>query len=74
MRITIELPDELLTQAESRAALRGIAVRRFLVDAIRQRLELETRTLRKAPPMIGDSHTAPVAAVSREQIDEAMFG
>ncbi len=74
MRTTIELPDELLTQAKSRAALGGISLRQFFVEAVRQRLEPEKRKLRKAPPMIGDAHAVPMTAVTREQIDEAMFG
>jgi len=74
MRTTVELPDDLLTQAKSAAALEGIALRQFFVQAIRYRLAPEKRKVRRAPPGIGDVNAPRMAPVSREQIDEAMFG
>jgi hypothetical protein len=74
MRTTIELPDELLAQAKSNAALNGISLRQFFIDAVRHRLEPEKRKVRKAPPMIGDSDAPRMTTLTREQIDEAMFG
>jgi hypothetical protein len=74
MRTTIELPDELLAQAKSSAALNGISLRQFFIEAIRYRLAPERRKVRKAPPAIGDAHAPRMTALTREQIDEAMFG
>ena len=74
MRTTIELPDELLALAKSNAALNGISLRQFFIEAVRYRLEPEKRKVRKTPPMIGDAAAPRMAALTREQIDEAMFG
>ena len=74
MRTTVELPDELLMQAKSNAALEGISLRQFFVQAIQYRLAPEKRKIRKAPPMIGDPGAAPMMPLTREQVDEAMFG
>lgn len=74
MRTTIELPDELLTQAKSAAALEGISLRQFFVQAIRYRLAPEKQKVRRAPPAIGDVNAPRMAPLTREQVDEAMFG
>jgi hypothetical protein len=74
MRTTVELPDELLTEAKSAAALEGISLRQFFVQAIHYRLAPEKRKVRKAPPAIGDAHAPRMTPLTREQIDEAMFG
>jgi hypothetical protein len=74
MRTTIELPDELLALAKSSAALNGISLRQFFIEAVQSRLAPEKRKLRKAPPAIGDAHAPPMTKLTREQIDEAMFG
>lgn len=68
------MPDELLAQAKSAAALSGLSLRQFFVEAIRSRLAPEKRKIRKAPPGIGDADAPRMLAVTREQIDEAMFG
>ena len=74
MRTTIELPDELLAQAKSTAALSGISLRQFFIEAVRFRLTPEKRKVRRKPPAIGRSDAPPMMALTREQIDEAMFG
>jgi hypothetical protein len=74
MRTTIELPDQLLAVAKSTAALNGISLRQFFIEAIQSRLAPEKRKVRKAPPAIGNAHAPRMAALRREQIDEAMFG
>lgn len=74
MRTTVELPDDLLTEAKSVAALEGISLRQFFVQAIQYRLAPEKRKVRKAPPAIGDAHAPRMTPLTREQIDEAMFG
>lgn len=74
MRTTIELPDELLIQAKSQAALRGISLREFFIEAVRYKVTPEKRKVRRDPPMIGDPNGPPMEPLTREQIDEAMFG
>ena len=74
MRTTIELPDELLAEAKSTAALSGISLRLFFIEAVRNRLAPEQRKARKAPPVIGDVSAPKMKALTREAIDEAMFG
>ena len=72
MRTTIELPDELLTCAKSRAALEGISLKEFFVQAIQQKLE--KKKVRRAPPEAGGADAPRVGVLTPEQIDEAMFG
>jgi hypothetical protein len=74
MRTTIELPDELLMQAKGIAALNGISLRQFFIEAVQARLAPDKRKIRKAPPTIGDADAPRMPALTREQIDEAMFG
>jgi hypothetical protein len=74
MRTTIELPDQLLALAKSSAALNGISLRQFFIEAVQSRLASEKRKVRKAPPAIGNAHAPRMKALKREQIDEAMFG
>lgn len=74
MRTTIELPDELLELAKRSAALNGISLRQLFMEAVRDKLAPEKRRIRKAPPMIGAPHAPRMTALTREQIDEAMFG
>jgi hypothetical protein len=74
MRTTIELPDELLALAKSNAALHGISLRQFFIEAVRYRLEPVKPKVRKAPPAIGDADARRMTTLTREQIDEAMFG
>lgn len=70
----MDIPDELLSRAESRAAERGISLARFFIEAIQARLVSEKPKVRRMPPVIGDANAALLPALSREQIDEAMFG
>jgi hypothetical protein len=74
MRTTVEFPDQLLALAKSTAALNGISLRQFFIEAVQARLAPEKRKLRKAPPAIGNAHAPRMMALKREQIDEAMFG
>jgi hypothetical protein len=74
MRTTVELPDELLQKAKSHAALNGISLREFFIIAVRTKLEPEKKKVRKAPPSIGDERERPVERLTREEVDEALFG
>jgi hypothetical protein len=74
MRTTIELPDELLTRAKSRAALEGMSLKEFFIEAVEQKLappalkkrRLEIPVIRTGGPVIRD--------LTPEQIEEAAFG
>ena len=74
MRTTIELPDQFLTQAKSRAALSGISLKQFFIEAIERNLAPENKKVRRKPPAVGGPRAAPVGILPPEQIDEAMFG
>jgi hypothetical protein len=75
MRTTIELPDHLLTQAKSRAALSGMSLREFFIVAVEQQLTPKSGKVRQAPPAVGDRRHGPkIGVLTAEQIDEAMFG
>ena len=74
MRTTIELPDELLTQAKSRAALTGISLKEFFIEAVEEKLAPPRRKVRRAPPVVGYARGPRLGVLTPEQIDEAMFG
>jgi len=74
MRTTLELPDELLAQAKSRAALAGLSLKQFFIEAIEQRLAPPIPKTRRPPPVIGSAAARRIRILRPEQIDEAMFG
>ncbi len=74
MRTTIELPDELLSRAKSRAASAGVSLKEFFIQAIEQRLAWERPKTRRPPPVIGSEDAPRIGVLTPEQIDEAMFG
>jgi hypothetical protein len=74
MRTTIELPDELMTQAKSRAALAGVSLRQFFIEAVEQKLAPPPRKVRRDPPVVESSRRRPIRPITRKQIDEALFG
>ena len=71
MRTTVELPDELLAQAKSKAALSHITLREFFIEAVKQKLEPPAKTRRPLPVIEG---TPRIGILTPEQLDEAMFG
>ena len=71
MRTTVELPDNLLEQARQRANETGVSLKQFFVSAVEQRLAVPNK-LRRDPPIVDGPAGMPV--VTREEIDEAMFG
>jgi len=74
MRTTVELPDDLMRRAKSAAALSGLSLREFFLEAVESRLNQETRKKsRRQPPCIGEAGL-PAVNLTREQVDEAMFG
>jgi hypothetical protein len=74
MRTTIELPDEILAKAKSRAALDGVSLRQFFIEAVEQKLSPPSRKTRREPPVIGSKTGRPIRDLTSKQIDEALFG
>jgi hypothetical protein len=74
MRTTIELPDELLRRAKSRAALAGVSLKEFFIEAVEQKLGAQAAKTRRPPPVIGSAKARRIRVLTPEQIDEAMFG
>jgi hypothetical protein len=74
MRTTIELPDDLLTQAKTRAALSGVSLKQFFIQAIEQKLAPDKTKVRRPPPVLGSARGRRIGVLTPEQIDEAMFG
>ena len=74
MRTTVELPDELLTQAKNRAAMAGVSLKKFFIEALEQRLAWERKKTRRPPPAIGSADAPRIGVLTADQIDEAMFG
>jgi len=74
MRTTVELPDELLKRAKSHAALSGVSLKEFFIEAIEQRLVPRTQKVRRSPPAIGNPKARRIPVLTPEQIDRAMFG
>jgi hypothetical protein len=74
MRTTIELPDELMARAKIRAALSGLSLKQFFIQAVEHRLAPEKAKSRRRPPAVGDRGARPIGVLTSEQIDEAMFG
>ncbi|MEO8052995.1 MAG: hypothetical protein ABI833_21515 [Acidobacteriota bacterium] len=74
MRTTIELPDELLNTAKSRAAFSGVSLKEFFIEALEQKLEQRREKTRRPPPAIGNPKARRIRILTPKQIDKAMFG
>lgn len=74
MRTTIELPDDLLARAKSKAALSGISLRQFFIDAVEQKLAAQPVKSHRPLPVVGGPGGPRIDVLTPEQIDEAMFG
>lgn len=74
MRTTIELPDQLLTRAKSQAALKGISLKTFFIEAIEGKLAEPPKRTRSFVPNIGGEEGPLIRRATREEVDEAMFG
>ena len=73
MRTTVELPDDLLSAAKTRAAHDGVSLREFFIAAVRQSL-VPGKKVRREPPHVGSKDGPSIPNLTREEIDEAMFG
>jgi len=69
----VELPDDLLEAARRHAAHQGISLKDFFIAAIRQNLA-PAKKVRREPPQVGSKDGPPIPDLTREQIDEALFG
>jgi hypothetical protein len=74
MRTTVELPDELLNRAKSHAALSGVSLKEFFIEAIEHRLAPRSQKTRRPPPAIGNPKARRIQVLTPEQIDKTMFG
>jgi hypothetical protein len=74
MRTTIELPDDLLARAKSNAALSGVSLKEFFIEAVEQKLAPRQAKMRRPPPAIGSTKARRIGVLKPEQIDEAFFG
>jgi hypothetical protein len=48
MKTTLEIPDPIFRRAKARAAQRGIPFRQFVTEAVRDKLELESKAPEKS--------------------------
>ena len=71
MRTTVELPDQLLEQARQKANETGISLKQFFIHAVEQQLA-SPKKVRRVPPSIDGP--AEMRIITREEINEAMFG
>jgi hypothetical protein len=74
IRTTIEMPDEMLEAAKSRAAAAGISLRQFFIDAVQNKLAPERKKMRTEPPVIGRPGDPRLPVLTGEELDEIMFG
>jgi hypothetical protein len=77
MRTSVEFPDTLLEKAREAARSKGITLRELLIEALELRLAADQppKKPRRDPPTISATPGSPACGLlTREQIDEAMFG
>ena len=74
MRTTIEMPDQLLSQAKIHAATHGISLRQFFIEAVEKQLSSVPVRTRLAPPSVGGPDAPRLGILTPEQVDEALFG
>ena len=75
MRTTIELPDELLARAKSRAAIDRTSLKKFFIEAVEQKLAPPVvKKVRRPPPSIGDPNGPKIKDLTSAQIEDLLFG
>ena len=76
MQATVELPEAVLQQIETLArregATPGDLIRRIVEDHVARREPAVRRTLDVSLPLIPDSETGPVRAITGEDVDELL--
>ena len=77
MRTTIDLPDAMLRRAKAKAALEGSSLKEIFYRALKRELAVTPavpREHRVKLPLIKGTPGQVVRSLSREKIDELMFG
>jgi hypothetical protein len=74
MRTTLEMPDSVLTRAKSEAALAGVSLKEFFIEAVEMRLAANSKKSRRVPPRIGSEDGPRIGLLTADQVDEAVFG
>jgi hypothetical protein len=73
MRTTIELPDELLRKAKILAAVEGISLKKFFIDAVERKVSPPAKPKHRREPPVIDTGGPPIPDLTSEQIEEAML-
>lgn len=71
MRITIELPQELLEKARLQASASGITLKELFIAALERRLATPAKVRHEPPAIPGP---ADLHLLTRAELDETMFG
>ena len=68
MRTTVDLPDPVFRQMKALAALRGVTLREFLLEAVEQAMRAKPRgeERRVEPPLIRSRHPGTVSLTNAE--------
>ncbi|MEZ5362718.1 MAG: CopG family transcriptional regulator [Bryobacterales bacterium] len=74
MRTTIDIPDELHRELKAKAALKGRTVRDWVVDLIREDLKPTRMGGKRVQLPLIKAKRKGVFNLTREEVDEAMFG
>lgn len=73
MTTAVELPEELVAEAERKAAEKGLTLRQFVALALEN--SIRGPRVRRDPPSFGDPNSEKkLTILTPEQLDEAMFG
>ena len=65
MKTTIDIPDELFREAKASAALRGVSLREFVTETLREKLGVTRSSGGEPPWMRGFGALADLSAETR---------
>jgi len=75
MRTTIDLPDAVFRRMKAAAALEGTTIKDFLQRAVEHELGARAKPKRRVKlPLIRSTPGHSIRPLSREELDELMFG
>lgn len=74
MRMTVEIPDETYRKLKIKAAGEGSTVRTLILRSIDRELRGESRPGKRVKLPLIEGKASHRINLTREQIDEAMFG
>jgi hypothetical protein len=71
MRTTVDLPDPVFRQMKARAALRGITLREFILEAVQKAMANKTASKepRAEPPLIRSKRPGAVSLTNAQVED-----